>query len=323
MMFLEMISVSLLLLAFGARAVSAVQQKIVLKVNIGGGPVGDFLGEDQVYDLSNEFVRQVSHLPIANTEHHHLFQTQRFARNGDFVLFIPVPDGIYSVTLLMAETYQPACRPDARKFDISLGTPVTGLTKFVDSFDLFVNAGCNAAYTKVFENVISKEGMIIHLGRKVQHPCLAGLVVEGIPVPGSCDISCQPIRLPTTSLQQNTVQMDSMPSASSTHVDGATSESGALQGMLALSSGLAAPPVSDLKPRDLHDMNRNVIAPHRYDNAGLLRQPEVSLDGRRNPSADDPRRRLMSIAENITGHTNASGSHHHFRLSDYLRRKRT
>jgi Malectin domain len=318
----EIFGVSLLVLALGTGADSLASRKIVLKVNIGGGPVGDFLGEDQVYDLSGEFVKQASHLPIRNTEHSHLFQTQRFARTGDFVLFIPVPDGIYTVTLIMAETYQPACRPDARKFDISLGTPVAGLTKLVDSFDLFVNAGCNTAYSKVFENIPSREGMIVHLGRRVQHPCLAGLIVEGIPVPGSCDMSCKPVSLPTTSLQQYTIQMDSMPSASSRHADGATSDSSTFQNIPILSSGLAAPPAPAMRTGEFNDINRNSIAAPLYHNGDRTGQPDVSLGDGRNPSSVDPRRRLMSIADNITVHSNASRPHHHFRLSDYLNRQR-
>jgi hypothetical protein len=194
----------LLLLAVGLRVGTAIPHKVTLKVNLGGGPIGDFLGEDQVYDLSAEYPRQFSRVPVGNTPLAELFQTQRFAREDDLVLFIPVPDGVYTVTLLMAETYQPACRPGGRKFDIYLGTPVSGLTKVDDSFDLYSNAGCNAAFARRFDSIISREGIIIRLGRKVQHPCLAGFVVEGVPVQRFDGTTFKPIRPSKAGLQEFT-----------------------------------------------------------------------------------------------------------------------
>lgn len=160
----------------------AFAQKISLKVNLGGGPVGDFLGEEQVLDMTG-FSKNVARVPIQNTDQPELFQSQRFARSSDMTLRIPVPDGVYSVTLLFAETFRPACVPGARVFDISLGTPVSGVTKVVDKFDVFQAAGCTAAHGKRFDNVLSKEGIVVHLSQIAQHPSLAGLIVEGFPQP--------------------------------------------------------------------------------------------------------------------------------------------
>lgn len=157
-------------------------QKISLKVNLGGGPVGDFLGEEQVIDMTG-FSKNVAHEPIQNTDQPEVFQAQRFARSSDMTFRIPVPDGIYSVTLLFAETFRPACVPGARVFDISLGTPVSGVTKIIDKFDVFGTAGCAAAHGKRFDGVPSKEGIVVHLSQVAQHPSLAGFVVEGFPQP--------------------------------------------------------------------------------------------------------------------------------------------
>lgn len=157
-------------------------QKISLKVNLGGGPVADFLGEEQVLDMSG-FSKNVARDPIQNTDQPEVFQSQRFARSSDLTLRLPVPDGIYSVTLLFAETFRPACVPGARVFDISLGTPVSGVTKIVDKFDLFQSAGCQAAHGKRFDGVPSKEGIVVHLTQVAQHPTLAGFIVEGFPQP--------------------------------------------------------------------------------------------------------------------------------------------
>lgn len=177
--------VLLLLAVEGGRSLSqlaAENKKIVLKVNLGGGPVGDFLGEDQVLDMS-AFSKNVARVRIENTDQAEIFQTTRFARGKDMTLRLPVPTGIYSVTLLFAETYRPACVPGARVFDISLGTPVSGVAKVVDAFDVFQSAGCLAAHGKRFDKVPSKDGIVVHLTQKAQNPALCGFVVEGFPLP--------------------------------------------------------------------------------------------------------------------------------------------
>ncbi|KAI0559891.1 Malectin [Gracilaria domingensis] len=130
-----------------------------------------------------DFAKNVVRSPIANTDQQEVFQSQRFSRGDDFTMRIPVPDGIYSVTLLFAETYQQACVPGGRVFDISLGTPVSGVTKVVDNFDVFQAAGCSSAFGQKFDRVPAKEGIVVHLTQKAQHPTLCGFIVEGFPVP--------------------------------------------------------------------------------------------------------------------------------------------
>lgn len=161
---------------------SSDNKKIVLKVNFGGGPVGDFLGEDQVLDMS-DFSKNVARVKIENTDQPEIFQSTRFARGRDMTFRIPVPTGFYSVTLLFAETFRPACVPGARVFDISMGTPVSGVSKIVESFDVFQSAGCFSAHGKRFDKVPSKDGIVVHLTQKAQHPALCGLIVEGFPMP--------------------------------------------------------------------------------------------------------------------------------------------
>lgn len=170
-------------LCFGSLAQQATDnKKILLKVNLGGGPVSDFLGEDQVLDMS-DFSKNVAKVKIQNTDQPEIFQTTRFARANDMTFRIPVPTGIYSLTLLFAEGFRPACAPGGRVFDIHIGTPVSGVTKIVDGFDLFQNAGCHSAHGKRFNQVPSKDGIVVHLVRRTQHPALAGFIVEGFPMP--------------------------------------------------------------------------------------------------------------------------------------------
>lgn len=156
-------------------------RKIVLKVNLGGGQVGDFLGEDQVLDMTG-FSKNVIKGKIENTDHSEVFQSIRFSRGKDFTLRIPVPTGFYSLTLLFAETFRPACVPGARVFDIALGTPISGVSKIVDAFDVFQSANCMSAHGKRFDKVPSKDGIIVHLSRKAQNPSLCGFIVEGYPL---------------------------------------------------------------------------------------------------------------------------------------------
>lgn len=157
-------------------------KKIILKVNFGGGPVADFLGEDQVLDMS-AFSKNIARVKIENTDHPEIFQSTRFARKKDMSFRIPVPTGLYSITLLFAETFRPACTPGARVFDIAIGTPVSGVTKIVQDFDLFQSAGCLTAHGKRFDKVPSKDGIVIHLSHKFQHPSLCGFIAEGFPLP--------------------------------------------------------------------------------------------------------------------------------------------
>lgn len=179
---LRLSALAVLLLCF--KDVAAQTKKILLKVSLGDGPSGDFLGESDVYDMESEgYTKQTSKNPIQGTTQPELFQKQRFSRGQDLMLRVPVPDGVYSLTLLMAEVYEPACAPGARVFDIALGTPHSGVSTVAKDFDLFGNAGCATAYGKRFDGVVSKDGIVIRLGHKKQHPTLAGYIVEGHPVP--------------------------------------------------------------------------------------------------------------------------------------------
>lgn len=170
------------ILAFCCHVTDA--NKIVLKINLGGAAVADFMGENEVFNLDADgYKKQVVPHAIQQTAQAELFQTQRFARSKDLTIRLPVPDGTYSVTLLMAETYQPACKPGGRVFDILFGTPASGLQLAEPSFDLFANAGCLTAFGKKFDDLPAKEGLIVSLSGIKQHPAIAGIIVEGHPIP--------------------------------------------------------------------------------------------------------------------------------------------
>lgn len=156
------------------------KERILLKVNVGGESVGGFLREKAVFDLS-EYPRHQTKHAIKNTNTPEIFQTQRFARGDDMILRLPVPDGVYSVSLLFAETFKEACKEGKRVFDISFGTPHSGLQTVLEKFDVFENAGCKTAAVQQFDNLPSKEGIIVRLSHRIQHPSLAAFIVEGFP----------------------------------------------------------------------------------------------------------------------------------------------
>lgn len=161
-------------------ALTQASRKILFKVNLNGPPHGDFLAEEQT--IAMDFPGNSCKRKISNTAASEIFQTNRFSRRH-FTLRIPVPDGIYSLTLLFAETYEKACVPGGRVFDIALGTPVGGVVNVVEGFDIFQQAGCFSALEKKFEGVPSKGGVVVHLIRRNQNPMLSGFVIEGFPVP--------------------------------------------------------------------------------------------------------------------------------------------
>jgi Malectin domain len=308
----------LLLLAAGLRVGSALPHKVTLKVNLGGGPIGDFLGEDQVYDLSDEYPRQFSRVPVANTPLAEFFQTQRFAREDDLVLFLPVPDGVYSVTLLMAETYQPACRPGGRKFDIYLGTPVLGLKKVDNSFDLYSNAGCNAAFARRFDSIISREGIIIRLGRKVQHPCLAGFVVEGVPVQRFDGTTFKPIRPSAAGPQEFTTSLDKGPLSTAGH---RVSESRFPPQALVQSREIftMVPPASTAG-NTFSMRSSSELAPASMEH--VSRQIELSSHNSHFENFN-PGRRLLSTSDFTADTRNETGSDGRVRIRHYLERRTT
>lgn len=156
-------------------------KKVNLKVNFGGVPSGQFLADYQVLDMS-DFPKNFARVDIQNTDQPDVFQTQLFSRR-DFTFRIPVPDGLYAVTLLFAETFRPACQPGARLFDIKMGTPQSGISTVVENFDIFAAAGCASAHGERFEDVPSKDGIVVSLARRRQNPSISGFMIEGVPLP--------------------------------------------------------------------------------------------------------------------------------------------
>lgn len=189
------LTAGLTVLAGGVARVAAdgAQLKTFFKVNLGGDASGDFLAESSVIDMEDFSRLRTATAPIAKTDNPDVFRTQRFGRSENVMFRIPVPDGVYSVTLLFAETWEGACRVGGRVFDVLLGTPQTGLKLAVQNFDIFREAGGFTAFGKRFDAVPSADGILVVLEPVVQNPQIAGFIVEGFPVPRPDGQQPQPV----------------------------------------------------------------------------------------------------------------------------------
>lgn len=117
-------------------------RKIHLKINLGGEAVDGFMAEGEALDVDESMPKMRYHGTIGGGGPDlNVFKTQRFSRNEDLVLNIPVPDGIYAVTLLFAETWQGAFEAGKRVFDVRERFAVLWMT--------FANKGAPSSNTRV------------------------------------------------------------------------------------------------------------------------------------------------------------------------------
>lgn len=94
--------------------------RVEMKINLGGEAVDGFVAEHEVLDVDESVPKMRYRGEIKGSgDDLNIFKTQRFARGEDLVLDIPVPDGVYTVTLLFAETWDGAYAPGKRVFDVS------------------------------------------------------------------------------------------------------------------------------------------------------------------------------------------------------------
>lgn len=93
--------------------------RVDLKINLGGEATDGFAAEREILDLPEDMPKTRFHGQIKGSGTDlNVFKTQRFARSEDLVLNIPVPDGVYTVTLLFAETWNGAFSSGKRVFDV-------------------------------------------------------------------------------------------------------------------------------------------------------------------------------------------------------------
>lgn len=109
-------SILLLLVCLAAIAYA---ERINWKINLGGEAVDGFEAEEAVLNVDENLAKMRYHGSIKGSGVDlNVFKTQRFSRGEDLVLQFPVPDGIYSVTLMFAETWKGAFGAGNRVFDV-------------------------------------------------------------------------------------------------------------------------------------------------------------------------------------------------------------
>lgn len=149
-----------------------------IEINVGGPAVGSFR-PDQEWSPSVDYgfqdgsvVVYPSTLQIANTPEPEFFRTER---RGLVTYRIRVPEGAYSVTLLMAENN--ATGPGERVFTIG----IEGVVRTQD-LDIFQQAGKNAALALTFSAVRVDDGILdVHFGASSDAPIINAIIVDAKP----------------------------------------------------------------------------------------------------------------------------------------------
>ena len=191
-----------------------------------------------------------------------------------------MPDGVYSVHLLFAETYQGACEAGKRVFDIELGTPISGTQPVVEKFDVFSNAGCKTAHIQRFENVPSKEGIVLLLRRRTQHPSLAAVTVEGYPKIAEGQAFPTPIGRGIASEAESRTsgedlddrQEDPLPSERETFIRGR-------RRLLSAKKAQESKKLEHAATVALKRVNRGLLKAKRYSNRSRLKQKRKATRG--------------------------------------------
>ena len=157
-------------------------------INAGGSAYtatdGTEFAADQRVSGGRTFTSSAS---ISGTDDDPVFQSERY---GNFSYELPVANGSYQVTLLLAEVYFSA--PNKRVFDVSL----EGQER-LSNIDLFALVGKDAAYS-VTETVEVTDGSLsIAFSADVNNAKLSGLLVSGAttdpdPGPGAVTVSGEP-----------------------------------------------------------------------------------------------------------------------------------
>ena len=177
-----------------------------------GGPAFNFNGEswqdDQYFSTSNTYS---SAIPIANTTNDQLYQTERFASQGNIIYQIPVSNGLYDVNLHFAELYFGVAGSGggggagSRIFNVDIENGQQQL----NNYDIVVAAGGSAtAVVESFNDIDVSDGFLtITFTSVVQNAKISGLeIFDAVAGPGPPTANAgldQTITLPTNSLVLN------------------------------------------------------------------------------------------------------------------------
>lgn len=151
--------------------------KFPVKINVGGPSVLGFLS-DQEWGPKVEYGYEDGQaattspgIDIKNTELDAVYRSERY---GLVAYRVRVPNGVYKITLMMAENSFDTT--GARVFDVAIEGK-----KVIANLDLFKEAGQHVAHPIVIDGVSVEDGVLdVYFGASVNHPLLNGLLIEPV-----------------------------------------------------------------------------------------------------------------------------------------------
>ncbi len=158
---------------------------IVYAINAGGSTYiaadGTEFSADQLVSGGKTFTSSAA---ISGTDDDLIYRSERY---GNFTYELPVTNGSYQVTLLLAEVYFGA--PNKRVFDVSL----EGQER-LSNVDLFALVGKNAAYSATETVAVTDGSLSVAFSADINNAKLSGLLVSGTttdpdPEPGAVTVS--------------------------------------------------------------------------------------------------------------------------------------
>lgn len=146
---------------------------VVYAINAGGvaytATDGTAFSADQLVNGGSTYTSSTS---ISGTEDDLIYRSERY---GNFTYELPVTNGTYEVSLLLAEIY--FNEPNKRVFDVSFEGQ-----KQVSNLDIFAEVGKNAAYSVTNTVTVTDGSLTIAFSATINNAKLSGLLVRGADV---------------------------------------------------------------------------------------------------------------------------------------------
>ncbi|GAB0494573.1 hypothetical protein MMPV_005867 [Pyropia vietnamensis] len=160
-----------------AAAAAGAAAQTALRINVGGPALGDFAADVPAAVSGVSTTRIFGDAPITGTAGlpPALYTSFRSAMaSSAFSYAFPVENGVYTVSLHFAEVWTGAKAPGKRIFSVMLeGTPV------LSSYDLFVDAGADAATVKTYTATVADGTLNIEFVSEVQNAVV--MAIEVVP----------------------------------------------------------------------------------------------------------------------------------------------
>ncbi|GAB0496805.1 hypothetical protein MMPV_008126 [Pyropia vietnamensis] len=146
-----------------------------LLINAGGTAFGEYVADTSyVSGLTGSTTTGKIVVPIAGTDADALFHTFRYGKTVQYTL--PLPAGVYDVSLLFAEVYAPTSAPGMRVFSIAVGDGA-GVLPVLSDFDIFSSVGAATAVRKEFTVDVATGGLVVSMTALVENVAVQAIEV--------------------------------------------------------------------------------------------------------------------------------------------------